>query len=213
MTAGYAWNSAPIDDTDILCSVAAIGWPFLFPIDISLSLPPLLCSDNATTVTQYLTFISKHTSFSQTILWFLVEDRRLAHAECANESRNPVVYDVGDPVMATVQVQSEASRGKVAKLSYQRRGPFEIISQLGHGAYELRSLSRKNAAPLKFHSSSISPLPPGLLPCDPLDTSDLHYLNQDSTPSANPLRSLDIQLYNDVWFNKKPASHPAPQTW
>ena len=210
MTAGYAWNSAPIDGTDILRSVAAVGRPFLFPIDISLSLPPQLCSDNAAAVAQYLTFISEHASFSQTILRFLVEDRRLAHAERANESRNPFVYDVGDRVMATVQVQSEASRGKVAKLSYQRRGPFEIISRLGHGAYELRSLSRPNAAPLKFHSSSISPLPPGLLPCDPIDTSDLRYLNQDSTPSANPLRSLDIQLYNDVWFDDKPASHPAP---
>jgi len=40
MTAGYAWNSAPIDGTDILRSVAAVGRPFLFPIDISLSLPP-----------------------------------------------------------------------------------------------------------------------------------------------------------------------------
>jgi hypothetical protein len=157
MTAGYAWNSAPIDGTDILRSIATVGRPFLFLIDISLSLPPLLCSDNAAAIAQYLTFVSEHTSFSQTILQFLVEVRRLAHAEHANESRNPVIYNVGDCVMATVQVQSEASRGKVAKLSYQCRGPFEIISQLGHGAYELRSLSRPNAAPLKFHSSSTAP--------------------------------------------------------
>jgi hypothetical protein len=109
MTAGYAWNSAPIDGTDILRSVAAVGRSFLFPIDISLSLPPLLCSNNAANVAQYLTFVSEHTSFSQTILRFLVEDRRLAHAERANESRNPIVYDVGDRVMATAQVQSEAS--------------------------------------------------------------------------------------------------------
>ena len=81
---------------------------------------------------------------------------------------------------------------------------------LGNGAYELRSLSRPNGALLKFHSSSISPLPPGLLPCDPIDTSDLRYLNQDSTPTANPLRSLDIQMYNDVWFDDKPQSYPAP---
>jgi hypothetical protein len=72
------------------------------------------------------------------------------------------------------------------------------------------NVSRPDAAVLKFHSSSISPLPPGLLPCDPIDTSDLRYLNQDSAPSANPLRSLDIQMYNDVWFEEKPPSHPAP---
>jgi hypothetical protein len=39
--------------------------------------------------------------------------------------------------MATVQVQSDASKSKVAKLSYQHRGPFEIVSHLGNGAYEL----------------------------------------------------------------------------
>jgi hypothetical protein len=127
-----------------------------------------------------------------------------------NESRNPVVYEIGDRVMATVQVQSDASKSKVAKLSYQRRGPFEIVNHLGNGAYELRSLSRPDAATLKFHSASISPLPPGLLPCDPIDTSDLRYLNQDSTPVANPLRSLEIQMYNDVWFEDKPKSHPPP---
>jgi hypothetical protein len=112
--------------------------------------------------------------------------------------------------MATVQVQSNASKNKIAKLSYQRRGPFEIVSHLGHGAYKLRSLLRPDVALLKFHSSSISPLPPGLLPCDPIDTSDLRYLNQNSTPTANPLRSLDIQMYNNVWFEDKPKSYPAP---
>jgi hypothetical protein len=177
MTACYAWNSGPIDGTDILHSIAAVGCPFPLPIDISLTLPPQLCSDNATAVTQYLSFVSKHVSFSQTILRYLVENRRLAHAERVNKSRNPILYAIGDRVMATVQVQSDASRNKVAKLSYQRRGPFEIISQLGNGAYELRSLSRPASATLKFHSSSISPLPPGLLPCDPIDTSDLRYLN------------------------------------
>jgi hypothetical protein len=124
MTAGYAWNSAPIDGTDILRSVAAVGRPFPFPIDIALSpLPPSLCSDQAAAVTQYLTLVGEHTSFAQTILRFLVEDRRTAHAERANESRNPVVYAVGDRVMATVQVQSDASRNRVAKLSYQRVPP------------------------------------------------------------------------------------------
>jgi hypothetical protein len=112
--------------------------------------------------------------------------------------------------MATIQVKSDASVNKVAKLSYQRCGPFEIISHLGNGAYELRSLSRPDSAILKFHSSSISPLPPGLLPCNPINTSDLRYLNQDSTPTTNPLRSLDIQLYNDVWFDDKPKSYPPP---
>jgi hypothetical protein len=53
MTACSEWNSGPIDGTDILRSVAAVGRPFQFPIDISLQLPPELCSDIAADVTQY----------------------------------------------------------------------------------------------------------------------------------------------------------------
>ena len=154
-------NSGPIHGTDTLRSIAAVGRPFLFPVDISIQLPPELCSDNATAVTQYMILvISEHVSFSQSVLRLLVEERRVEFAERINESGNPVLYAVGDKVMATVQVQSNASQNKVAKLSYQRRGPFEIVSHLGHGAYELRSLSRPNGALLTFHSSSISPLPP-----------------------------------------------------
>jgi hypothetical protein len=81
MTACYAWNSSPIDGTNILHSVAAVGRPFLFPIDISLALPHQLCSNNATDITQYLQFVSEHASFSQAILRLLVEDCHLAHAE------------------------------------------------------------------------------------------------------------------------------------
>ena len=210
MTAGYAWNSAPIDGTDILRSVAAVGRPFLFPIDVSMLPSPQLTSDDAAGITQYLSLVSEHVTFSQTILRYLVEDRRTAHAERSNESRRPVVYATGDRVMANVQVQSSAANDKVAKLSYQRRGPFQVTACLGNGAYELQSLSRPNGAKMKFHSSSLSPLPPGLLPCDPIDTADLRYLNQDSPPVPNPLSSLDIQLYNDVWFDDKPPSHPPP---
>jgi hypothetical protein len=41
----YAWNSSPIDDTDIICSVPAVGRPFQLPFDLSLSptpTPPLI---------------------------------------------------------------------------------------------------------------------------------------------------------------------------
>ena len=34
---GYAWNSAPIDDTDILRSIPAIGRELHFPLDVNLN--------------------------------------------------------------------------------------------------------------------------------------------------------------------------------
>lgn len=33
----YAWNSVPIDDTDIVRSTTAIGREFRFPLDVELS--------------------------------------------------------------------------------------------------------------------------------------------------------------------------------
>ena len=35
-TSQYAWNSAPIDNTDIPCCLAAVGRHFMFPMDVDL---------------------------------------------------------------------------------------------------------------------------------------------------------------------------------
>ena len=47
IAAGYAWNSAPIDGTDILRSTVVIGREFRFSIDINLSAPPQLTQNNS----------------------------------------------------------------------------------------------------------------------------------------------------------------------
>ena len=44
--AGYAWNSANIDDTDIFRSISAIGRELHFPIDINLNVLPELTQNN-----------------------------------------------------------------------------------------------------------------------------------------------------------------------
>ena len=40
-TSQYAWNSAPIDGTDVIRSMTAIKWIFRFPLDVDISPPPL----------------------------------------------------------------------------------------------------------------------------------------------------------------------------
>ena len=42
IAAGYAWNSVPIDGTNILHNISAIGREFYFPIDINFSALPKL---------------------------------------------------------------------------------------------------------------------------------------------------------------------------
>ena len=54
IAAGYAWNSAPIDGTDILRSISAIGRELHFPIDINLSALPKLAHNNGQAALDYL---------------------------------------------------------------------------------------------------------------------------------------------------------------
>ena len=68
----------------------------------------------------------------------LIKDRRFIHAERVNNIKNIVELIVGDIVMARTTVQSDVSTNKVAKLSYQVRGPFRIVKCTGHGSYLVR---------------------------------------------------------------------------
>ena len=63
------------------------------------------------------------------ILIWLTEDRRTYHRERTNLSRNQKFFNVGDIVFVRVSVQSKASSGRVAKLSYCQRGPYEIVEE------------------------------------------------------------------------------------
>ena len=77
---GYAWNSAPIDGTDILHSVVAIGREFRFSIDINLSALPQLTHNNIQSIIDYLRLVGSIGLFSSSILKLSIEDRRTIHA-------------------------------------------------------------------------------------------------------------------------------------
>ena len=103
---GYAWNSAPIDDTDIIRSIPAIGRELHFPIDINLSALPKLAHNSGQAALDYLKLTDSSRHFSSSILKILIEDRRTAHAERINNNRNVVVLEPGDIVMARTAIQS-----------------------------------------------------------------------------------------------------------
>ena len=46
ITAGYAWNSVPIDGTDIIRSIPAISQELRFPIDININALPKMNRNN-----------------------------------------------------------------------------------------------------------------------------------------------------------------------
>ena len=205
----YAWNSSVIDGTDIIRSVAAVGREFKFPLDLILSAPPQPVDADVSAVHNYLRLAQNQSKFSTEILKILIEDRRSYHRERMNQSRNQKLFQLGDIVMVRVSVQSKAAEDRVAKLSYRLRGPYEITSVSGHGAYNVRKLGMPDGAELTYHAENISLLPPVLRPVEPLDGPDLRYMNAHHPPIPHPLKdAFNIKLYNETWFSTPLHSEP-----
>lgn len=76
-----------------------------------------------------------------------------------NNNRNIVELVAGDIVMARTTLLSDASKNKVAKLSYQVCGPFRIIIGIGRGRYLVRKLHKSDSPELKFMTTDLYPLP------------------------------------------------------
>ena len=118
----------------------------------------------------------------------LIEDRRTAHIERINNSRNFVAFQAGDIVMDQTAIQSNLAKNKVAKLSYYVRGPYQIVRHTGFESYYVRKLNKPDSPELKCMSYDLYHLPPSLKPCEPVDTTDSRYLNQQHSPLVNPLK-------------------------
>ena len=86
-TSQYAWNSAPIDGTDIIWSIAAVVRNFLFPSDVDLSPTPLLNNEMNKALFNYLRNVITDSSFSLSILQILIEDKRLASINKHNNTK------------------------------------------------------------------------------------------------------------------------------
>ena len=206
-TAQFAWNSAPIDGTDVVRSLAAVGRAFRFPLDVELSPSPTLNDESNSHLYQYLRDVSNESQFALSIVQILVEERRQSHQDRHNKDKTQPQFQVGDIVKAHVQVQSNAAKGQVGKLSYQARGPFKIITDLGHQSFEVQKLDKPTSATRKYKSTDLYLLPPSLFPPEPLDTMDQRYLNYENAPIVSPLRKpLGIEMYNEVHFHPKPPS-------
>ena len=75
VAAEYAWNTSPIDGTDIFCSVPTLGRELQFPIDVDISTLPLLVSNNNDSVVSYLCLTDSNRHFATAILKILIENR------------------------------------------------------------------------------------------------------------------------------------------
>ena len=99
--ASYAWNSSPIDSTDIVRSFPAIRRILRFPIDCDPVLVPTV-EDPSSAVGQFLMLSSHRRTTASSILSFFLDDGRSVHRERVNASRTLSSFRVGDFVTARV---------------------------------------------------------------------------------------------------------------
>ena len=137
----YAWNSAPIDGTNIVRSVAAIGRDFPFPIDTEQD--RIATPTHANTGHQILDHVSAAfplLASQRTILRALIEDRRAHHRDLKNRARNEKKFFAGDMVIVRKQVTTGDTYGP-AKLRLRARGPYRVLEQLdGGGSYKIQRM-------------------------------------------------------------------------
>ena len=136
----YAWNSAPVDGTNIVRSYAAIGREFPFPIDYERE--AIIPRDHQAQGQQTLEHIDSTFPLwrrQQAIIKILIEDRREYHRQLKNEGRNMKTFAPGDLVVVKKQVQTTQEKGP-AKARMQARGPYRIIEQIKPGTYKLQRL-------------------------------------------------------------------------
>ena len=82
----YAPNSTPIDGTDILISVAAVGREFRVLLDVELLKTPTTLKQGNSGLYEYLRHVSNKSHFATSIFQIIIKERRTAHRERWNQN-------------------------------------------------------------------------------------------------------------------------------
>ncbi len=156
----YMWNSAPIPGTDLSRCFVALGWEFQLPINFSANKYWELTSTPAT-IKSFARELGIHLQSSREIAKILVKEQRAWQGEFINaHCPDPKIYSFGDIVFVPRAVHSDASWGRVDKLTYAFTGPWQIVAKLQGTSYKIEHCSTKKME--KRHASDLSPYPPKL---------------------------------------------------
>ena len=104
-TSQYDCNSAPIDGTDILGRVAAVGRELRFLLDTERPQTPITLNQGNCGMYEYIRHVSNNSQFATAILHILIKERRTAHRERWNQNWSDPEFKVGDANKDHVQVQ------------------------------------------------------------------------------------------------------------
>ena len=191
----YAWNSAPVDGTNVVRSYAAIGREFPFPIDFERD--PIIPRDHEAQGQQALEHIDSAFPLwrqQQAILKILVKDRREHHRRLKNDGRNMKEFNPGDLVVVKKQVQTTQEKGP-AKARMQARGPYRILEQIKPGTYKIQRLpgiqgAGRRGRVMKESSARLTKIPSTLVLHKPAAGVDTRLATYRHAMVDNPLENI-----------------------
>ena len=208
----YAWNSAPVDGTNVVRSYAAIGREFPFPIDFERE--PIVARNHEAQGQQTLEHIDSAFPLwrqQQAILKLLVEDRREHHRQLKNAGRNMKQFAPGDLVIVKKQVQTTQEKGP-AKARMQARGPYRILEQVKPGTYKIQRLPGMHGAGrrgrvMKESAARLTKIPSTLVLHKPAAGVDTRLATYRHAIVDNPLENI-LGLHEPGRYQQADAAQP-----
>jgi hypothetical protein len=201
----YAWNSCPVPDIDISCSLIAVGREFAFPIDFSSGKHWELTS-SPSTVISYSKKLATRLAACCLVAKLLVCKQCSDHRELINACcPDPHLYSVGDIVFARRAVRSDSTCGQVNKLQYTFTGPWRISAILKGASYEIVHCDNATQKEKK-HASDLSPYPTKLILFQPVNGADTWYGQLYKPITAHPLKEAGIKGFFPIQLFQIPVN-------
>jgi hypothetical protein len=204
----YAWNSSPIDGTDIIRSFAAKARTFRFPLDVAEQTPRII-SNPGEHALQHVETVFPLWFKQKELLHLLVTERREHHTTYANSKRMRREFFPGDIVVVRRQIQSDASSGRPAKLRIRARGPYRVLEKAGDESYwiqripVLQELKRRPGVRQKQAAWRLERVPSSMVLHKRLDSIDTRWLAQATNLRNNPLEH-NLGFFDFGRYHKAP---------
>jgi hypothetical protein len=106
----------------------------------------------------------------------LVSEHCVWHQELINSHwRDLRIYKPDNIVFAHHAVWSSASKGCVGKLEFSFTGPWQIISSVDSGSYNIEHCHHPTWW-MKKHAADLTPYPAELIPFEPINGPNTQYI-------------------------------------
>jgi hypothetical protein len=187
----YAWNSIPVDMTDVEQSIAAICIKFQFLLDHADG-EPVGIPEKGHGVVEVVHALKRFLTDQQHILYILNDERRSHHRDKHNALVNTHSLQPGHIVLYHCQVQNKTSDVISTKLTYGLTGPFIIFCETGSTRYRIQRIHCTLKQEIRFgrqreeSAGQLVKIPPYLVVRQPIQGTDTNFtsLQAGSHPHA-----------------------------